>query len=137
MIDPLINIRQALETALASLQPPLALVRENESYEPEVDVAYCEAYVMPATPNNATIGTGFYQEQGVFQVTLKYPAGYGTLDCATRAGQIRDLFARGATYTDGDVTVQIDRTPEIAKGELDDGRWRQDIRVRWHSDIFK
>lgn len=137
MIDPLINIRQALETALASIQPPLDLVKENEAYDPVVDVPYCEAYVMPATPNNATIGTAFYQEQGIFQVSLKYPSGYGTLACAERAGLIRDLFARGATFIDGDVSVQVNRTPEVSKGEVDDGRWRQDIRIRWHADIFR
>lgn len=136
MIDPLINIRQALETALDSIQPPLALVKENEAYEPEVDVPYCEAYLMPAQPNNATIGTSFYQEQGIFQVSLKYPSGYGVLDCVTRAGQIRALFARGACFIDGGVAVQIDRTPELSRGAIDEGRWRLDIRIRWHADIF-
>lgn len=137
MTDPITNIRNALEAALASITPSIDIAFENVAYEPVNGQPYCEAYLLPATPDNATVGSGFYQELGIFQVILRYPAGMGTLDCATRAGLIRDLFARGRSFTDGGVAVQVDRTPEVRKGEQEEGRWRQDVLIRWHADIFK
>ncbi|TFW15968.1 phage tail terminator-like protein [Duganella callida] len=136
MTDPIINIRDALEEALASVDPAIDIVHQGEGYEPLPDRPYCEAYLLPGQPNNATVGAGFYQEQGIFQVTLKYPDGIGTLECATRAGLLRALFKRGATFSSGGVDVQIDRTPELSAGSSEDGHWRQDVRIRWHADIF-
>ena len=129
-------IRNALETALASISPPIDIVHENESYEPTPDVPYCEDYLMVAEPANPTIGEHFYQERGILQVNLQYPPLVGSLDCALRAEAIRSLFKRGAAFTDSGVTVQIDRTAEIEAGEQIDGRWKQIVRVRWHADIF-
>jgi hypothetical protein len=137
MTDPIINIRDALEAALSSISPAIHIVNENaEVYEPLPGVPYCEAYLLPATPSNPTAGTGFYQEQGVFQVTLQYPPLTGSLPCATQAGLIRALLKRGAVFTDGGIKVQIDKTPEVGQGAVQEGRWRQVVKIRWHSDIF-
>lgn len=133
----IVSIRNAMETALDAITPSLHTVHENEAYSPDASTPYQEAYLLPAQPDNSTLGDGYYQERGIFQVTLKYPLGVGTLDCATRAKMIRDLFARGATFSDGGITVQIDATPQISQGTRDDDRWAQVVRVRWHADIFK
>lgn len=131
------HIRNALETALASIAPTIDIVHENgERYEPQPDVPYCEVYLMLAEPANPTIGENFYQERGILQVNLQYPPLVGTLDCALRAEVIRALFKRGATFTDSGVTVQIDRTAEVEAGDQVEGRWKQIVRVRWHADIF-
>lgn len=131
------NIRNALETALASLAPPIDIVHENsERYEPQADVPYCEAYLLVAEPGNSTLGQAYYREAGVFQINLQYPLLTGTLPCALRAEQVRALFKRGATFTDGGVSVQVDRTPAIEAGAPEEGRWKQIIRIRWHADIF-
>lgn len=130
------NIRNALEAALASIAPAIDIVYENVAYEPVPDSPYCEAYLMVATPGNPTMGDGYHQELGVLQVNLQYPLLAGTLDCALRAEAIRALFKRGATFTDGGVSVQVDRTPSIEAGAPEEGRWKQIIRIRWHADIF-
>jgi hypothetical protein len=131
------HIRNALETALASITPAIDIVHENgERYEPKEGVPYCEAYLMVAEPENPTLGEGFHREQGIFQVSLQYPPLAGTLACALRAEAIRALFRRGAAFTDGGVTVQIHRTAEIGAGDQENGRWKQVCRIRWHADIF-
>ncbi|MBV6321900.1 phage tail terminator-like protein [Duganella violaceipulchra] len=131
------NIRNALEQALASISPAIDIVHENgERYEPQEGVPYCEAYLMLAEPSNPTVGEHFYQERGILQVNLQYPPLAGTLACAQQAELIRALFKRGAAFTDGGVTVQIDRTAEIGAGDQVEGRWKQIVRVRWHADIF-
>lgn len=130
------NIRNALETALASITPPIDIAYENVAYEP-TDAPYCEVYLLVGTPGNSTLGQGYHKEQGILQVNLQYPPLVGTLDCALRAEAIRQLFRRGATFADGGVTVQVDRTPEIGTGAVEESRWKQIIRIRWHADIFE
>ena len=130
------NIRNALEQALASIDPAIDIVHENTEYEPVPDRPYCEAYLLVAEPGNPTLGEAYHKEQGVMQVNLQYPPLVGTLACALRAEAIRALFKRGSAFSDVGVTVQIDRTPEIDRGEQVDGRWMQIVRIRWHADIF-
>jgi hypothetical protein len=131
------NIRNALEDAMASLMPAIDIVHENsERYEPQPGVPYCETYLMLAEPSNPTMGEAFHQEMGILQVNLQYPPLVGTLECALRAEAIRALFKRGAAFTDGGVTVQIDRTAEVGAGDQEEGRWKQIVRIRWHADIF-
>ena len=130
-------IRNALEAALASIEPAIDIVHENGlRYEPQPDVAYCEVYLLVVEPANPTIGEAFHIERGILQVNLQFPPLVGTLDCALRAEAIRSLFKRCAAFTENGVTVQIDRTPEIEAGEQVDGRWKQIVRIRWHADIF-
>jgi hypothetical protein len=130
------NIRNALENALASITPAIDIVHENEAYVPVAGRPFCEAYLMVATPSNPTMGDGFYQELGVFQVSLQYPTEAGTADAAAQAELIRALFKRGATFSDGGVTAQIDRTPEISGGVVEADRWKLIVRARWHADIY-
>lgn len=130
------NIRNALENALAAITPFIDIVHENEEYSPVAGRPYCEVYAMFATPANPTMGDGFYQELGVLQINLQYPTGAGTADAAERAALIRDVFKRGASFTDGGVTVQIDKTPAIPSGTVDGDRWKVVVRVPFRADIF-
>jgi hypothetical protein len=130
------NIRNALESALAAIAPAIDIVHENEAYSPIAGVPYQEVFVMFATPANPTMGDGFYQELGVLQISLQYPTGAGTADAAERAASIRDVFRRGASFTDGGITVQIDKTPAIPNGVVDGDRWKVVIRAPWRADIF-
>jgi hypothetical protein len=130
------SIRNALENALAAITPAIDIVHENQSYVPIAGQPFAEAYVLFATPANPTMGDGFYQELGIFQINLQYPTEVGTADAAAQAQLIRDAFPRGATFVFGGVTVQVDRTPEIGAGTVDGDRWFLPIRVRWHADIY-
>jgi len=130
------SIRNALENALAAITPAIDIVHENQAYSPISGRPFCEAYCMFATPSNPTMGDGFFQEIGIFQINLQYPAEVGTADASARAALIRDAFPRRATFAFGGVTVQIDKTPEIGAGTVDADRWFVPIKVRWHADIF-
>lgn len=132
----IINIRNAMETALDALTPAIQSVHENEAYVPVVDVPYQEVYLLVAKPANPTLGDGYFQERGVFQINLQYPRDVGSLAAATRAEAIRALFPRGATFTNGGITVQIDEATEIGTGRQEGDRWMVPVKVRWHADIF-
>lgn len=128
-------VRAALEVALAAMSPALATEWENsDSYTPVVGTPYQSAYVMFAQPDNPEMG-GLYTEQGIFQITLRYPLGAGTSAAATRAELIRTTFYRGAAFTASGVTVTIQRTPEIAPGRVEDDRFVVPVRIRFFAHI--
>lgn len=132
----LANIRSALESAVDGMTPSLVTVHQGESYDPVIGTPYAAIYLLPALPENPTMGDGFYREAGILQVTLNYPAGEGTADATARAEAIRALFRRGATFGYGGTVVQVDRTPAITDGEGNEGFIAVIVRVRWYADIY-
>ena len=129
------TIRAALESALASLAPAIDTAWQNVSYTPVTGRPYQAAYLLPAEPDNRSLGDGSRQERGIFQVSLMYPPGQGTAAAGARAEMIKALFRRGASFTKGDVTVQIERTPEIADGREDGDRWIVPVKIRWFCNL--
>lgn len=130
------KIRNALESALDTMLPALPTAHEGESYDPIVGTPFQQPYLMAATPGNSTMGDSFYQEAGIFQVNLYYPAGEGTGTAVERAEAIRALYRRGTTFSFNGTVVQVDRTPEITVGEGDEGFIVVIVRIRWHADIY-
>lgn len=129
-------IRAALETKLNGMTPALATAWENVKYDPVVGTPYQAAYVMPASPDNPTLGDGFYRAQGIFQVSLFFPVQAGALTAETRAELIRTTFKRGTTMTSGAVKVVVDRTPEIGQGRVDGDRWMVPVKIRWSCGVI-
>ena len=129
------TIRAALESALASLAPPIDTAWQNTPYAPVTGRPYQAAYLLPVEPNNHSMGDGARQERGIFQVSLLYPPGQGTAATGARAEMIAALFKRGASFTKGDVTVQIERTPEIADGREDGDRWMVPVKIRYFCNL--
>lgn len=130
------SIRNAIEIALAAINPAIDIVHENERYVPIADRPYCEVYLLFGTPSNPTMGDGFYQELGVLQINLQYPTEAGTADSAARAKLVRDIFKRGSTFTFSGITVQINKTPTVGSGIVDGDRWKTILRAPFHADIF-
>lgn len=130
------HIRSALESAVDGMLPTLPSVHQGEGYDPIVGTPYVEIYLLPALPENPTMGDGYYRESGILQVTLNYPAGEGTADATARAEAIRELFRRGATFTYSSTVVVVDRTPAITEGEGGEGFIALVVRIRWHADIY-
>ena len=118
-----------------SLAPAIDTAWQNVPYTPVTGRPYQAAYLLPAEPNNHSLGDGSRQERGIFQVSLLYPPGQGTAAAGARAEMITELFRRGASFTKGDVTVQIERTPEIAGGREDGDRWMVPVKIRWFCNL--
>lgn len=130
----IINIRAALETALAGMSPTLQTAWENDGFKPAGNVPYQKAYLLPAQPDNSEYGTR-RREQGIFQITLMYPLNKGSAEVAARAEMLQATFERGQTFESGGVVVVIDKTPEISAGQRDGDRWAVPVKIRWHSHI--
>lgn len=128
-------IRIALETALNNMTPALATAFENNSYTPVAGTPYQEAHVLFAEPDNPTMGNTFKREQGIFQVTLRYPLNTGTAAINARAELIRTTFPRATSFTSGGVTVTVERTPHVAPGYRDGDRWAVPVKIRFFANI--
>ena len=129
------SIRAALETRLAAMSPALATAYENVPYAPVLGTPFQAVYLLPATPDNSTMGDGHYVEQGIFQVSLFYPLQAGPKAAADRAELIRTQFKRGTSMTSGSVTVRIMRTPEIGQGRVDGDRWHIPVKCVYFAEI--
>ncbi len=130
------RVRQALEVALFTMTPKIDVSWENQDFKPDPFKPYQEAILIPARPDNSTLGDGHYREQGVLQVTLKYPTNKSTKDVMARAKLLCATFARGTTFTSGGLTTRIERTPEIGRGVVVKDRFEVPVSIRYFADVF-
>lgn len=131
------KVRSALEIALHTMTPALATAWENQDFAPVAGTPYQEAHLLPATPDNSTLGDGHYRERGILQVTLKYPVGKGSSAAVLRAKLIRETFFRGASFTSGGVTTRIETKPSIGQGVTVNDRWVLPVSIRYFADVFE
>ena len=129
------SIRAALETQLATLTPALDTVHENEAYAPTDGVPYQRVDLLIAQPDSPLMGAG-RREQGIMQVTLRYPRGDGARDITARAEAIRDAFPKGAEFAAGSYRVTIFDSPYLGNGFDSEQRWCVPVRVFWHSNFI-
>jgi len=131
------SIKAALEARLVAIASPLSTQWENVVYTPPTDGSpYQHVDLMPAPPDNPTLGDGFYRELGLMQITLSYPIGGGSGAIYAKAEAIRDWFPRGLTLTSGGITVHIQRTPAIGPKLPSTDRFVLPVSVRWYADVF-
>lgn len=130
----IVNIRAALETALAAMSPTLTPAYENVAFTPSAGVPYQRVNLLAARPDNREISAD-YVEQGLFQVTLCYPTGAGPAAAATRAELLRATFRRGATFISGGVVVLVTDTPEVMPAYVDADRYCVPVIIRWMAQV--
>lgn len=131
----LLLVRQAFEMDLKAMTPTLPIEFENQPFTKPAG-PYCRAHLLPAAPDNATLGDGMYWEQGLFQVLLCYPLDAGTADVMGRAQMIKERFFRGRGLPRGSLTVVISATPTVAPGFIDGDRYCVAVRIAYHAQIF-
>ena len=132
----IVKCRQALEIAVFSMTPTLATAYDNQPYTPLTNIPYQRVTLVPSMPDNATLGDNHYQERGLLFIELHYPINNGSVTAATRAELIRTTFKRGASFTNGGVTVIIEKTPEIGQGMVLDAFWVLPVRLRYYAEVF-
>jgi hypothetical protein len=131
----LVLIRQALETAVAAITPKIDSDFENSGYAPKPKVPYQVVTLIPAVPENPTLGSIFVRERGLLQIVLRYPIGVGPQSAAGRAELVKATFFQGASFVKSFVTVITDKTPQVAPGFTDADRWCVPIRIPYFCNI--
>ena len=133
------NIRLAFEKKLIAMPSGLGASKtafENVTFTPTVGTAYQRSALAPITPENPTLGDGYFREVGFYQVVLSYPKGEGVGNITTMTELVQDYFKRGTTLVEGSDKIIVDRTPQISPVYINDNRAEITIRIRYYSDQF-
>lgn len=131
-----LNIRRAFEERLALMTPELSTQYENKAFTPVVGTPYQKAFLLPAQPENPTMGDAYRRYVGVFQVTLCYPINTYAVDVQTRAEAIANHFKRATSMTEAGQTVLVLRTPTISPAFITDDRYNLVISIFYQSELF-
>jgi hypothetical protein len=128
-------IRAALEKAVAAMTPAVITAWENVAFAPPAaTVPYQAVVVMFAEPNNPEYGRS-YQELGVLNIGLFFPLQAGAGAAAARAEALRNVFYRGASFTDSGIIVNVVGTPTLGQGRVDGDRWHLPCKVQFSAFI--
>ena len=91
----MLRIRQALEKAVLAVAPAIDTAFENTTFKPRAGEPYQQLHFLPAKPEAAVIDDSISEVLGVFQITLRYPAGEGVKNVLERARLYEKAFKVG------------------------------------------
>jgi hypothetical protein len=130
------NLRQAMETHLYNLDNTFPTEYENVSFTPTSGVPYQSVNVLFSQPNDYTLAMGDkYIEQGIFQITLKYPSNRGATTVEDKAYAVRSHFKKGTILTNNDndtIVIKITQTPTITQLGVDGDRYLVAVSVPFY-----
>lgn len=130
-------IRKLLETQLNSVSTGFATAYENVPMKPVAGTPYQRVHLLPARPENPTMGDGFRRDQGILQVLLSFPVNAGPHDVQARAETVLAGFPRGLSMTEGTLRVLIDSSPYIGPSLPDGGAWHSvPLSIPYVADVF-
>ena len=109
---------------------------QNVLHQSPVTLPHQELNLMFFKPDEPTTGSGFYIEQGVFQVTLAYPIGTGLTSILERAAVIRAGFHKGLNFTNSGVTVLISSTPEFGRFDENTHYVLLPVKIAFSAQIY-
>lgn len=109
------DIRSAFRERLLTLTGLPAQQWENKAYEPVLGTPYLKEKLMPAASRIASWGDasgtdGFVRDDGVYQLSLFYPAGDDTKAAEEMAMAIRSLFKPGTVLLYGSLKIECRRS---------------------------
>lgn len=128
------KIRQACETHLHALQPPLPTAWQNTNFNPPSG-PFQAPFILFAQPEDRGYADSPFEQRGIFIVTLLYPTNQGPQPAQDRAELVRKHFERGTVLDAGGFNVIFDRTPEITGGDVEEGRFVVRVRCRFFAHI--
>lgn len=130
-----LNINLAFQKRLFLL-PSMPTAYENQSFIPLTHVAYQEVALVPAEPENPTLGDAYRREVGFYQVSLRFPIGDGANAVRTRAELTAEHFKRGTSMTQSGQTILVTRTPTISPAQVIENRFVVFITIFYRSEVF-
>lgn len=129
----MLRIRQALEKAVLAVAPAIDTAFENTTFKPRANEPYQQLHFLPAKPEAAVIDDSISEVLGVFQITLRYPAGKGVEDVLGRASLYERAFSVGAKFEHAGVKTYIYRPAEINILGVDGDRYGVAVSIYFKS----
>lgn len=129
------NINLAFQKRVLLL-PTLATAYENQTYTPVTNTPYQQLNLVPAQPENPTLGDAYSREIGFYQVGLYYPIGNGANVARTRAELTAEQFKRGTSMTEGGQTILVTNTPTISPAQVIENRYVIFVTIFYRAEVF-
>lgn len=135
------TIQAAIEVRLTTWAkaqtPAIPVAFANTDYTPVTGQRYLQGMLMPSDTANPSQGAQHRRYLGIYQVSVRTPAGKGTAESAALAKAIEELFPRPTTLQQGGLNVHIDKTPSIAAGAPDgNGFWMVPVTIEYRTEVF-
>lgn len=121
-MNPLLDAKKALEKRLADAFPTTRIAWEGVSFNAPSKELYLACQMVVGTPDEPTIGDLYYREVVNWQVFVMDVSNKGTSNALAVAQQVRDLYTKGTTITEGTTNLHITRVPMIAGADITGGR---------------
>lgn len=129
-------IRRLLEQRTNTLVAgTMKIAFENVPFVPVQRVPYIELTLLAGRTQNPTMGDQFKRETGILQLAMMYPVNEGPANAMAKAEEVRALFPRGLTLTQGTVRVLIDEHPFIGPAMQDEGWYRLPVSIPYIADV--
>ncbi|MRW82885.1 hypothetical protein GJ698_02120 [Pseudoduganella sp. FT26W] len=133
--------RAAIETRLLSWAkartPALPCAFGNLTYTPTTGLSYLQGDLLPASTLNPSQGGKHKRYIGLYQVSIRTPAGKGVTESAAITKEIEALFPCPTTLQQGGLNVRIDSTPSAAAGRNDGTSfWMVPITIEYRVEAF-
>jgi hypothetical protein len=125
------EIHTALNTATAAVIGLPAIFHENKISKPVAGTPFTRTTLLPARPNQITMGTtGRDELQGLYQIDFYYPVGSGAHAASAAAGLVVAAFPRTwNTTVSGDV-LRV-RQSWIEAGREVNGWYAMSVVLAW------
>jgi uncharacterized membrane protein len=132
----LLKISAAFEKRLKALDSSFPTAVENLPFTPVTGTAYQRIRLLPATPENPTMGDNYHRETGFCEIVLFYHVNTGRGAAQVKAEAIKNHFPRNLSLTEAGQVIKIDRTPSVNVPIQVDDRYCIPITISYFSEIF-
>lgn len=129
------NAITVMQTPLASLTTVSSdkIVYVNKAFNPTQDEIFLQTFMLFSEPLQASLGTsGLQRFDGVFQINVYAPIDSGRTEINPILAELRELYKRGTTLTNDDISVKCKSTWESSPLE-GEGWYMVPVSVRWYA----
>jgi hypothetical protein len=133
------SVRQALEVAVGTWSAANAnfpIAWENVPYKPAQNTAYLRLNLLPAETENPSLGDAHKRYVGILQASIYLKEGNGTAAATTTADSLLNYFARGHSFTVGQIVVRVLNSPSINPALNVEGWYILPVSIRYQADVF-
>lgn len=111
--------------------PPLPVAWPDVAFTPPAG-GYLRAQHMPNDTDRLFIGNGEpHRFNGLFQVSVVWPAGQGIVAPLDIAGKIVEHFAEGTAFPIGTGALRIDKRPSVARPLQEADHIQIPVTIEW------
>ena len=108
------SVKKAIRLHLSTMPSVPATAYEAMSFDAPDDDVYLRLQFVVNTPDDPTLGVGYYRERITAQIFVVDSAGHGTGTAEQLAETIRQHFKKGTTLIQDGVRIQVLTTPQIS-----------------------